>query len=907
MAATTNNTEDLQRRYDIPDNLRPEIPVVLSLNSRQVFEKRYQLKRDGVVIETAEETMWRVAKAVACAEDTFEQACNYARDFYEMLASFDFVPNSPTFSGAGTALGQLAACFVLPISDDLGKEDDGIFQTLRNAALIQQTGGGNGFSFSRLRQKGARIKTSDGISSGPVGFLEIYDKAFGRVAQGGTRRGANMAVMRVDHPDIKTFVDCKQGSEDTIVNFNISAALTDDFMQAEAQDKVYALVEPHTDKVVEYLSAVDTLRHIATNGWKNGEPGVLFIDEANRHNPMSHVYSLESTNPCGEQWLGPYENCCLGSVNLANHMVVSDRKTPEGVQLWELDDCKFERTVRLATRFLDNVVTVNKYVPAVPQLKEAALDARRIGLGFMGFGDLLFAMGVRYGSVEGQGVMSEVCEWMRYFAMDESCELAREKGPFRRIKGSMYDPENVTWEVPHALNSEWGLPLSLGNEWGTLSWSSILRKIKAHGIRNACQTTVAPTGTIATVAGCEGYGCEPVFGLGYVRHVNDNGKDLELNYTSPLFLRALTELGWYDGKDLEIILAEVARTGSCASLLKRHALPPSFECFAVAPEITPEEHIYMQAAAQAFIDNSMSKTCNLPNTATVDDVINIIRLAWRLKCKGLTVYREGSRDKVVLETVQEKERKEALKQGDVAPSLSQTITDSLGESEGSSSADDEAATSSALLNEVQLVPPPELQLGWSVDDTVQRKALEVKCLRRRLGKETKMKRFGEELSNNHTLHVMYGIDDTDDEPNTCFIIGGKGGSELSACQEGLGRVIAMALSFPSELTPSRRLELIAGTLKNIGGTESYGMGKKRVLSMPDAVAKTAYNMVNYIRKRKAKRAAKTLGKGKGAAVVEYEPVAIRSENGQLCTKCGIKAVAYESGCRSCHNCGDSRC
>jgi adenosylcobalamin-dependent ribonucleoside-diphosphate reductase len=395
-------------------------------------------------------------------------------------------------------------CFVLPLEDDMGKIPGGIFQTLRDAALIQQTGGGNGFSFSRLRPKNAIVFSSMGRATGPVGFLRVYDRAFGEIAQGGSRRGANMAVLRVDHPDIEEFITCKT-DENAITNFNISVGITDAFMRAVENDEEWELRFPDVlhpayrnfrgtledaeragipIRVYKRVRARDLFRKIATQAHHNGEPGVLFLDTANRSNPVPHLYTLEATNPCGEQWLGPYENCCLGSVNLARHVKYVNGKA-------EVDWEKLRETVEWATRFLDNVVQVNQYVPAVPQLKEAAFKTRRIGLGFMGLADLMYHLRIRYGSEEGQEFAAQIAEFIRYHAMRTSIELARERGPFPAIRGSIYDPEDLKWEPPKPLKPytrDWGRP--------PLDWNAIVEGIRRHGIRNAAQNTVAPTGCL---------------------------------------------------------------------------------------------------------------------------------------------------------------------------------------------------------------------------------------------------------------------------------------------------------------------------------------------------------------------------------------------------------------------------
>src|SRR5215210_4016736 len=635
----------------------------LTDNARQVLIKRYVRRcDDGKPVETVEEMFWRVAYHVAKVEEQWDADIQKRTvEYYHLLSSKKFFPNSPTFTGAGTPLGQLAACFVLPITDDMGRDSAGIFQTLRDAALIQQTGGGNGFSFSRLRPMGALVQTSAGQATGPVGFLRVYDHAFGEIAQGGTRRGANMAVLRVDHPDVEDFITSKT-NENNITNFNISVGITDAFMRAVKEDADWELRFPDITEmksrkfkgtidqaekegisILSYgkVKARDLFNKIVKQAHHNGEPGVLFLDAANRSNPVPHLYPLEATNPCGEQWLGPNENCCLGSINLNEHC------GPNGTVDWEL----LRQSVVLSTRFLDDVVEANAYVPAVPQLSEAAHRARRIGLGILGLADLMYHVGVRYGSKEGQEFGAQVMEFVRYHAMKTSIELAQERGPFPAIEGSIYDMDNMTWTSPQSLipfEHDWGKP--------QVEWDSIVEGIKQHGIRNAAQTTVAPTGTIATVAGCEGYGCEPVFALAYIRHVNDNGKDLKLTYASPRFDEALKKLGLGEEKRQEIV-EQVMRQGTCQNIKD---IPQAVrDTFVVSGDITAEEHVRMQGALQAFVDNSLSKTVNFPEGATEQDVATAYMLAWELGCKGITVYVTGSRDKVVLETKATAEKKDS--------------------------------------------------------------------------------------------------------------------------------------------------------------------------------------------------------------------------------------------------------
>lgn len=615
--------------------------INLSDNAKEIFNRRYRRRdQDGNYIESIEETYMRVAQHVAGAETTRELAEYYTRVYYNFLTKLEFIPNAPTWTGAGTPLGQLAACFVLPIADDMGKHADGIFATLRNAALIQQTGGGNGFSFSRLRPKGDVVKSSMGKATGPVGFLEVYDAAFNEIAQGGVRRGANMAVLRVDHPDIRDFITCK-AEEGKVKNFNISVAMTDKFMEAVRDDGPFDLVNPVDGKVWETVQAREIFDMIVHYAWRNGEPGILFIDEANRYNPVPNQYELEATNPCGEQWLGQYENCCLGHVNLNQHL-------REGQVDWQY----LAQTVQTGTRFLDDVVTVNGYVPAVPQLQQAAHRNRRIGLGYTGLADLMYQMGIRYGSDEGAEFAAQISEFVRFHSLKTSIALAKERGAFPGIEESIYDPKNLKWQLPTPLRPythDWSRP--------EMNWPELRREMMEFGVRNSTQMTVAPTGSTSTVLGVEGYGCEPVFALAYYRNVYQAAgmdENLTLKYVSPLFEKRLNELGVSEEVKSKII-DQVINTGTCQGIAE---LPAEVKtAFVVSADITPTEHVLMQASIQAFIDNSISKTCNFPADAVEQDVRDVYFQAWETACKGLTVYRTGSRDEIVLETQETRDKK----------------------------------------------------------------------------------------------------------------------------------------------------------------------------------------------------------------------------------------------------------
>ncbi|OGC50594.1 ribonucleoside-diphosphate reductase, adenosylcobalamin-dependent [candidate division WWE3 bacterium RIFCSPHIGHO2_01_FULL_40_23] len=736
--------------------------IVLDENSKTVLTKRY-LRRgaDGEPAEGIEEMFERIARCVAEPDLGYLDVKTSEVEFYNLLTTKKFFPNSPTFTGAGTPLGQLAACFVLPIEDDLGKESNGIFSTLRAAALIQQVGGGNGFSFSRLRPKGAIVKTSNGKATGPVGFLKVYDSAFGEIAQGGARRGANMAVLRVDHPDIRDFISCK-ATEGSVSNFNISVAVTDAFMKAVESNTTYDLIDPHDGRIVETVLAKEIFDMIISFAHRNGEPGVLFIDVANRSNPVPHLYSLEATNPCGEQWLGPYENCCLGSVNLAEH-ITPDKK---------LDWGALKETVILSTRFLDNVVTANKYVEAVPELRRSAESVRRIGLGFMGLADSMYTLGIRYGSREGCEFASQVSEFIRYHSMITSIDLARERGSFKAISGSIYDPKDLKWEPPKPLFSH------ATNWWRPkLDWNVVTEGIKKYGIRNGAQTTVAPTGTISTVAGCEGYGCEPAFALAYLRNVYQaagNENKLTLTYTSPLFENALNEAG-IEAKLKEKIIDEVVRTGTCQRVAE---LPAEIKnVFVVSSDITPDEHVMMQASIQAFIDNSLSKTCNFPETATKDDIASVYIKAWKLGCKGITVYVTGTRKEVVLETHETKKKKES-----------------------------DASSTIKNIDVSAVKARPERLEGVTYKLRTPQGVAYINITRER-----------------------------ENEPFEVFLTVGKAGSDVSGLAEAMGRLMSGWLR--SSRDSSHTVSEIIDQLIGIGGSSSIGFGPNRISSIPDAVAK----------------------------------------------------------------------
>ena len=874
---TVTSKQGLLPKPPIPEDLPS---VELSENARQVLVRRYVRRgEDGEPVETPEEMFWRVAYHIAKAEEAWGgDVITRAREFYVLLTSKKFFPNSPTFTGAGTPLGQLAACFVLPITDDMGRDPAGIFQSLRDAALIQQTGGGNGFSFSRLRPKGALVKSSAGQATGPVGFLRVYDHAFGEIAQGGTRRGANMGVLRVDHPDIEEFITCKT-DENQITNFNISVGITDAFMRAVRDDAEWELRFPdvHSSeyrgfrgtleqaeqagvpiRVYRKVRARELFNKIVQQAHHNGEPGMLFLDTINRSNPVPHLYQLEATNPCGEQALGAYENCCLGSVNLAEHC------GPDGTVDWD----SLRRSVELSARFLDDVVDANAYVPAVPQLKVAAHRARRIGLGIMGLADLMYHVGVRYGSEEGQEFGAQAMEFVRYHAMRTSVELAKERGPFPAIEGSIYDMEDITWTPPKSLvkyEHDWGRPL--------LDWEEIAEGIRRHGIRNAAQTTVAPTGTIATVAGCEGYGCEPVFALAYVRHVNDNGKDLQLTYASPQFEKALKAAG-LEAEARREIVEKVLEHGACQNIPE---VPESIRhIFVVSADISAEEHVRMQAAMQAFVDNSLSKTINFPEAATEEDVAKAYLLAWELGCKGITVYVTGSREKVVLETKATAGKKQGI--------VVENFRSSSEEGRRRDVSADILATQLAAWHETKK-PRPRALVG------------------RTYRVETPLGKAFVTVNENGGQ-----------QPFEVFINTAKAGSETAAVSEAIGRLISYVLRLASPIAPRDRLAEVVKQLSGIGGGRSLGFGPHRVRSLPDGVGQVLNEYLKgetdpdvMEKKTSGNRHFGEEPSKNGGETLDEVPQQMPLKMGDLCPECGEATMVNEEGCRKCYTCGYSEC
>ena len=836
----------------------PRDALSLSPNAITVLEKRYLIKDDaGQPVEAPEDLFWRVARTIAEADRRYGVPVGaveeVAQAFYGLMARRQFVPNSPTLMNAGRPLGQLSACFVLPVDDALSNGKSGIYDTLRAMALVHQSGGGTGFSFSRLRPKNDIVRSTMGVASGPVSFMSLFDASTDVVKQGGTRRGANMGILRVDHPDIMEFVTCKDDTS-KITNFNISVAVTDEFMAAVEADGRYDLRHPKTGKVVGQLEARDVWSKIIHGAWKTGEPGVFFIDKANYYNPVPHLGSYEATNPCGEQPLLPYDVCNLGSINLGVF-----------VQDGQLDWDGLRAVVHLSTHFLENVIDANQY--PLPEITELAQRIRRIGLGVMGLADLFVKLGIPYDSDEGVALGRRVQQFVDQEAKVESERLARERGVFPEWERSIWGPDQTAARGPRGER---------------------IRPVRR--LRNCNVTTVAPTGTISIIAGCSS-GIEPLFAVAFMR----NQAGVLMPDVNEDFVATAKREGWYS----EDLMRRIAEAGH----IEFAEVPEQWRrVFVTANHIKPEWHIRMQAAFQEFNDSAISKTCNFANDASEEYVEDIYRLAYRLNCKGVTVYRDGSRDMQVLST------------GSTARKVQEQAT-STGRAEAradlaqlAGSGERGAAVAAELKGQLAELESDNDRLRRMVHD------LEAENLQRR------QKRSRPELLRGATrrletpLGTLYVTITEDDrgQPFEVFMSLGKAGGALMADVEALGRLISLALRSGIPMKEIYR------QLRGISSDRVIGLGPNKILSVPDAVG---IAIERWMQEKQgiqqellpgvpvSAEPAPVVAQRAPAAGLGGEQMMLGGMQDTLsgaCPDCGSQ-LEFAEGCMKCHVCGFSEC
>ncbi len=832
--------------------LLADIPVAdLSENARIVLAKRY-LKKDeeGTPTEEPEAMFWRVAKVIANADLEYgasEAAVEeLARQFYDLMTTGKFEPNSPTLMNAGRPLGQLSACFVLPVDDALSNGKSGIYDTLKAMALVHQSGGGTGFSFSRLRSTGAQVKSTMGVASGPVSFMTLYDASTEVVKQGGTRRGANMGILRVDHPDIRSFILCKDDTS-RITNFNISVALTDSFMEAVEAGESYDLVDPRTSEVVGQEDAGEIFDMIIHGAWKTGEPGTFFIDRANAFNPVPKLGSYEATNPCGEQPLLPYDVCNLGSVNLAKF--VKADYSPGGDPADGVDWDALRQTVHLSTHFLDNVIDANQY--PLQEITDLAQTIRRIGLGVMGWADMLIGLSIPYDSAEGVEMGRKVMGFLNEAARDASEKLAESREPFPAWEESIWGPDE------HCARH------SAGHR---------IRPMRT--LRNCNLTTVAPTGTISILAGCSG-GIEPIFAVAFMR----NQAGSMMPDVNPAFVARAQAEGWYS----EELMSNIAEEGH----IHFPEVPEEVQAvFKTAHDIPPEWHVRMQAGFQEHTDSAISKTTNFPTQATEDDVRKIYQLAYDLDCKGVTVYRDGSRSGQVLST------------GKTGKS-SDSETGPAGTSAGESSLE-VAALEQMLADTREALHGAQMELdrvrGERDDDDLTAAAARHKRQRplRLRGRTLKI------ISPLGDCYVTINEDEAG-RPFEVFCTLGKAGGAATADAEAVGRLMSMALRSGIPISAVR------DQLRGISSDRAVGVGPNKVLSLPDTIGQA---IERYMAEKEGVQESLPLGASVDAGGVQAQASSSGGAQTRFfgaCPECGAGQLSFEEGCVKCHICGYSEC
>jgi ribonucleoside-diphosphate reductase alpha chain len=825
----------------------------LSANAVTVLERRYLLKDDaGQAAETPEQLFWRVARTIAAPDRLYgasEGAVEaLAEEFFRVMGERKWMPNSPTLMNAGRPLGQLSACFVLPVDDALSNGASGIYDTLRAMALVHQSGGGTGFAFSRLRPRNDVVRSTMGVASGPVSFMKLYDASTDVVKQGGTRRGANMGILRVDHPDILDFITCKDDTSQ-VTNFNISVAVTDEFMAAVASGGAYELRHPRTGLVTGQLDAREVFRKIVAGAWKTGEPGVFFVDRANRYNPVPHLGAYEATNPCGEQPLLPYDVCNLGSINLG--LFVRDGE----IQWHDL-----RRTVHLCTHFLDNVIDANRY--PLPEIEDLAKRIRRIGLGVMGWADMLVRLGIPYNAEAAVELGRRVMAFVDEEAKVESERLAEQRGAF---------PE---WE-----QSIWGPDATCARD------ASGERVRPMRRLRNCNLTTVAPTGTISIIAGCSS-GIEPLFAVAFLR----NQAGVLMPDVNEDFVAYATAGGWHS----EALMQRIAAEGH----IHFDEVPEHLQrVFVTAHDVSPEWHIRMQGAFQDFTDSAISKTCNFSESATEDDVRQIYELAYSLGCKGVTVYRDNSRPMQVLSTG--KTAKEvAGSETTAAPAGGVPVSPAAGPAP---------------------VPAAERELAETRGQLAELET-ELERLRRQLHEaeaengQRRLKRSRPDLLRGMTRRIETPLgtayvtitEDERGQPFEVFISLGKAGAPLMADVEAIGRLISLSLRSGIPMTEIHR------QLRGISSDRVIGLGPNKVMSVPDAIGIAIEKWMQE--KHEGVQQELLPSPGPRPMVLESERSGAQAARADrppadllgACPDCGSQ-LEFAEGCVKCHVCGYSEC
>jgi len=821
----------------------------LNQNALTVIEKRYLVKdAAGQPTEKPEDMFWRVASIVAEADRRYgaseADVAATANDFYELMTQRRFEPNSPTLMNAGRPLGQLSACFVLPVEDALSNGQNGIYDTLRSMALIHQSGGGTGFGFSRLRGSGSMVRSTTGVASGPVSFMKLYDASTDAVKQGGTRRGANMGILRVDHPDIMQFINCKEDLTQ-ITNFNISVAITDVFMDAVKAGTSYDLVDPSSGSAVARQDAREVWDRMIDGAWRTGEPGCFFIDEANRHNPVPHVGSYEATNPCGEQPLLPYDVCNLGSINIGYYV-------NDGI----LDRDALARDIHKSVRFLDNIIDVNKY--PLPEIEALSKRIRRIGFGVMGFADALIKLGVPYNSEEGITFGRDLQEFIDVESKRESERLANERGPFPEWARSIWGPDQT---CARDADGQRIRPMQM--------------------LRNCNVNTIAPTGTISIIAGCSS-GIEPLFAVAFMR----NQAGAMMPDVNEDFLEISKREGWYSPELIE----RIAKQGH----IHFEEVPEKWQrVFVTSHDIAPEWHVRMQAAFQEHCDSAISKTTNFSHSATREDVRAIYELAYHLKCKGVTVYRDGSRDNQVLTTGAT----------DVAKAAREGLHETRGE------IGDLKGT--VAENEAEIDRLRKLLFDAEAEN-----------LQRRQKRARPHTLRGTTSRTETPLGTMF-VNITEDDlgqPFEVFINLGKAGGAAMADVEAIGRLISLALR------SGISIQAIHRQLRGIASDRAIGLGPNKVLSVPDAIG---IALENWMREKQGiqqellrSEANEVLQPGPASPVsassatratpggtqTQYDFESVNRDQSFMgtCPDCGSQ-MEFAEGCAKCHVCGFSEC